>query len=101
MKLFLFVAAIFISINLFGAERAVTVSETDSGFQLDNGIVVAQVAKRSGDLLSLKYQGLEMLDNVSQKQPGYWSHNAALGDHTTRITIDPQANGGQRAEVSL
>src|ERR1700759_2042805 len=101
MKLFLFVAAIFISINLFGAERAVTVSETDSGFQLDNGIVVAQVAKRSGDLLSLKYQGLEMLDNVSQRQPGYWSHNTARGQPQTRITINPKSNDGARAEVSI
>src|ERR1700761_3729200 len=101
MKLALFAAGIFLSTHLFGAERAVTVSETDSSFQLDNGIVAAQVAKRSGDLISLKYQGLEMLDNVSQKQPGYWSHNTARGEQHTRITIDPKSNGGERAEVSI
>jgi rhamnogalacturonan endolyase len=101
MKLSLFAAGIFLSANLFGAEQAVTVSETDSSFKLDNGIVVAQVAKRSGDLISLKYQGLEMLDNVSQRQPGYWSHNTERGQKETRVTIDPKNNGGERGEVSV
>lgn len=101
MKLPLLAVGIFLAANLLGAEKPVTVSETDSSFMLDNGVVVAQVAKRSGDLISLKYQGLEMLDNVSQRQPGYWSHNTARGQQETRITIDPKNNGGERAEVSI
>ncbi|HWC61168.1 MAG TPA: polysaccharide lyase family protein [Verrucomicrobiae bacterium] len=101
MKTVLFALALFCSVTLHAAEKPVTVTENANAFTLDNGVLVARVAKGSGDLLSLKYQGLEMLDTISQRQPGYWSHNAALGEHITRITIDPQANGGQRAEVSI
>ena len=79
----------------------VTVSEDDNSFTLANGIVTAQVGKRSGDLLSLKYKNLEMLDNQDQRQPGYWSHNAARGQQIVRITIDPKTNGGERGEVSI
>ena len=80
---------------------AVTVSEDDNSFTLDNGIVTAQVAKRSGDLTSLKYKKLEMLDARSGRQAAYWSHNAARGQQETRITIDPKTNGGERSEVSI
>jgi rhamnogalacturonan endolyase len=80
---------------------AVTVSENDYSFTLDNGIVTAQVAKHSGDLTSLKYKGLEMLDARSSRQAAYWSHNAARGQQQMRVTIDPKANGGERGEVSI
>jgi len=78
----------------------VTVSEDADSFILDNGIVSAHIGKRSGDLTSLQYKNLEMLD-PGTRQPGYWSHNAARGRQTTRITIDPKANGGERGEVSI
>jgi len=42
----------------------------------------------------------EMLD-AAGRQGAYWSHNAARGQQTTRITIDPQTNGGERGEVSV
>ncbi len=80
---------------------AVTVAENENSFTLDNGIVTARVAKRSGDLLSLQYKNLEMLDAQSGHQSAYWSHNAARGQQETRITIDPKSNGGDRAEVSI
>jgi len=101
MKTALFALAMFLSGVAFAADNPVTVTEKADTFTLANGILTAEVSKRSGDLLSLKYQNLEMLDNVSQHQPGYWSHNAALGEHITRITINPQANNGERAEVSV
>ena len=72
----------------------------EASFTLDNGIVTARVAKRSGDLLSLKYKQLEMLD-AAGRQGAYWSHNAARGQQTTRVTIDPQTNGGERGEISV
>jgi rhamnogalacturonan endolyase len=78
----------------------VTVSENADSFTLDNGIVTAQVAKRSGDLTSLKYKQLEMLD-AGDRQAAYWSHNAARGQQVTGVTIDPKANGGDRGEVSV
>jgi rhamnogalacturonan endolyase len=79
---------------------AVTVAEDGNSFVLDNGIVAARIARRSGDLISLKYKDLEMLD-PGTRQPGYWSHNAARGQPVDRITIDPQTNGGERGEVSI
>jgi rhamnogalacturonan endolyase len=86
---------------LFAADNsAVTVSENENSFTLDNGIVQAQIGKRSGDLTSLKYKNLELLDTGSH-QPGYWSHNAARGRQITRVTIDPKTNGGERGEISV
>jgi len=78
----------------------VTVATDDASFTLDNGIVSAQVARRSGDLHSLKYHQLELLDTHG-RQAGYWSHDAARGRPESRTTIDPLANGGERAEVSV
>jgi rhamnogalacturonan endolyase len=93
----------FLSATILQAapQSSVTVSEDENSFTLDNGIVTAQIGKRSGDLTSLKYKNLEMLDNQDQRQPGYWSHNAARGQQVDRITIDPKTNGGERGEVSV
>lgn len=81
-------------------EPAVAVSADDSTFTLDNGIVTARVAKRSGDLVSLKYKDLEMLD-AAEREAAYWEHNTARGQVADSITIDPKTNGGERAEVSV
>jgi rhamnogalacturonan endolyase len=89
------------SLPLIAADK-VTLSEDPTAYTLDNGIVTAQISKHSGDLLSLKYKNLEMLDNVNQHQPAYWSHNTAQGQQIIpRVTIDPQSNDGERAEVSV
>ena len=102
LKLAVFGAMMFIAARSSpGVESPVIISETDSSFTLDNGIVTAQVAKRSGDLISLKYKTLEMLDTVTQREPGYWSHNTARGQPVARITIDPKTNRGARGEVSV
>ncbi len=100
LKLATFIPMVFISVKLLGAENSVTVSSDENSFTLANGIVSARVAKRSGDLLSLKYDGHEMLD-VGSHQAAYWSHNAARGEQKTQITIDPASNGGERGEVSI
>jgi rhamnogalacturonan endolyase len=78
----------------------VVVSENENSFTLANGIVTVQVGRRSGDLTSLKYKGLEMLA-ATGRQSAYWSHNAARGRQITGITIDPKTNGGERGEVSI
>jgi rhamnogalacturonan endolyase len=77
----------------------VIVSENGNSYTLANGIVSAEVEKRSGNLTSLKYHGLEMLD--SARQSAYWSHNAARGQQIDLITIDPKTNGGERGEISI
>jgi rhamnogalacturonan endolyase len=83
------------------AAPSVTVSEDDNTYTLANGIITARVSKSSGDLTSLKYSGLEMLDAGSQRQSGYWEQNTARGLHVDSITINPKDNGGTRAEVSV
>jgi rhamnogalacturonan endolyase len=80
---------------------AVTLSENFSSYTLDNGLVTARIAKNSGDLLSLEYKKLELLDARGGRQAGYWSHNAARGKQTGRITINPKTNGGERGEISI
>jgi rhamnogalacturonan endolyase len=100
-KLFAVAPLFLFSLFLNAAPNpAVTVSENENSFTLANGIVTARIAKRSGDLTSLKYKNLEMLD-AGDRQSAYWSHNAARGQQITRLTIDPKANGGERGEVSI
>ncbi len=82
--LFALVLLLLLAPQLFGAGE-VSISENASSYILENGVVTARVAKRSGDLLSLKYQGLEMLDAGSQRQAGYWSHNTARGQPINRV----------------
>ena len=43
------------------AGAAVTLTEDAATYTLGNGIVTAQVAKNSGDLVSLRFKDLEML----------------------------------------
>jgi rhamnogalacturonan endolyase len=81
---------------------AVAVAEDSSSFTLSNGIVTARVSKRSGDLTSLQYMGLETLTDKSGHAGGYWSHDTTGGKETiTRVTIDPRTNSGERGEVSV
>src|SRR5262249_55895263 len=95
---------IFVCSLCFSALAAdkVSVSENENSFTLDNGIVSARISKRTGNLTSLTYQHLELLDSGDgPSYAGYWSHDVSRGDRTARVTIDPNSNDGKRAEVSL
>ena len=101
-----FAAVVLLAVFFFDAvaraEPPVTITENDYSFTLANGITTARVSKQSGDLISLRYKNLEMLDNEDQPQPAYWSHNVARGKPIVpRVTIDPKSNGGERGEVSI
>jgi rhamnogalacturonan endolyase len=113
------------------AGAAVTITEDAATYTLANGIVTAQVAKNSGDIVSLRFKDLEMLATfytadgqpdltrdppgehkaglnrgMTDHQYGFWSHDA-MGPRNSnvpsvaRITIDPKSNNGERAEVSV
>lgn len=111
-------------------QAAVTVTQDEQVYTLDNGIVTAKVAKDSGDLVSLRYKNMEMLGTIlnadgtpdlkrdtpgenlvglnagmTDHQYGFWSHDAmgqrGSGPVVARVSIDPQSNGGERAEVSV
>jgi rhamnogalacturonan endolyase len=103
----------------------VTVTATDVGYVLDNGIVRALVSSKSGDLISLQYKGKDMLATVmgpdgqpdlktdppgantrgfapfTDHQYGFWSHDTTSPNTTARISIDPATNNGDRAEVAM
>ena len=91
-----------------GEDAPVTISENDRTYTLDNGIVKVMVAKESGDLVSLKYKGMEMLATfedadglpdlnrdppgenlaglnrgMTDHQYGFWSHDA-MGARATQ-----------------
>jgi hypothetical protein len=100
-RLALAVIFLFPAILRAAPDAPVVVSEDKNSYTLANGIVSVQVGKRSGDLTSLKYKGLEMLDAANDRQAGYWSHNAARGKQIDRITIDPKTNDGERGEISI
>jgi len=96
-------AAMFLlAATVASAAPTVSVSENDFSYTLKNGIVTAVVSKRSGDLISLNYRNLELLAGGSGHPYGYWSHSPNRAMRLTNgITIDPESNGGARAEVSV
>ena len=77
------------------------VSLTDSGqtYTLKNGFCTATVSKRSGDLTSLVYKGLETMGYDSGHPAGYWEQQPANANAS--VTIDPKTNDGERAEVAI
>jgi rhamnogalacturonan endolyase len=82
------------------AQAPVTLTEDAQGYTLANGIVTARILKAGGSLLSLKYKGIETMD-TSGRAGGYWSHRPGGARTIDEITINPTANGGDRAEVSI
>ncbi|MCB1096530.1 MAG: hypothetical protein KDN22_13215 [Verrucomicrobiae bacterium] len=84
------------------ASDPVTVSEDERAFVLSNGIVTATILKSNGDIRSLKFKGNEVFTDQSGHAGGYWSHDTRGGmDLIPSITINPDTNGGRRAEVSV
>ncbi|MDR0352401.1 MAG: hypothetical protein LBI02_03260, partial [Opitutaceae bacterium] len=115
---------------LRAAPPPVTLAEDAETYTLDNGIITARVSKVTGDLVSLRHQNLELLatslapdftppaqddapannpnwraPSITGHQHGYWSHDT-MGVKGTApahpsLTIDPRANDGERAEISI
>jgi len=81
---------------------AVTVKEDGGFFILSNGYLEATISKKTGDMTSLKVKGIETMGYVSGHHAGYWEQNPNGADKMeAKVTIDPAANGGERAEVSI
>jgi rhamnogalacturonan endolyase len=100
----LFTSALFVSVSAIGQSLATPVTVTDNGtsFVLANGYLTATINKKTGDMTSLKVNGLETQGYVSGHHAGYWEQNpngAARMD--ARLTIDPATNAGERGEVSI
>jgi rhamnogalacturonan endolyase len=92
--------ALAVSPSLLCAQSAPAVTVTDNGktWTLDNGIVKATITKDSGSMPSLIYKGVQIL----QASGGTWEHNPQGAPVLVNsVSIDPAANGGARAEVSI
>jgi rhamnogalacturonan endolyase len=77
---------------------AVTVLDNGASWTLDNGIVKTTIRKGSGSMASLVYRGVETMGGNG----GYWEQTPQDAPQLSNsITIDPAANGGARAEVSI
>jgi rhamnogalacturonan endolyase len=84
------------------ANTPVTVKEDGDFFVLSNGYLTATINKKTGDMTSLKMHDLETQGYVSGHHAGYWEQNPNGADKMeAKVTIDPAANGGERAEVSI
>ena len=80
------------------AQAPVTVTDNGRSWTLDNGIVKATINKDSGSMPSLIYHGIQVL----AASGGTWEHNPQGAPVLTNtLTIDPAANNGARAEVSI
>jgi rhamnogalacturonan endolyase len=78
------------------ANTAVTVVDNGQSWTLDNGIVKATINKNNGSLASLVYRGFDTGSH------GIWEHTPqGAPEVTNTITIDPAANNGDRAEISI
>ncbi len=105
---FLLVAAL-----LFGApclaraqspakDAPVTITDTGTNYILSNSYVIASISKSTGDMVSLKYHGVETMGYVSGHHAGYWEQNpSGAARKADTVTIDPAKNGGERGEVSI
>jgi rhamnogalacturonan endolyase len=91
---------LFAMATIAPAQQAVQLSRQGDIYVLQNSWVRAEISRISGDLLSLKYNGLETMSGG--RDHGYWEQNpsdaASLSDG---ISIDPATNQGQRAEVYI
>ncbi|MDQ6788355.1 MAG: polysaccharide lyase family protein [Acidobacteriota bacterium] len=100
---------LFVLISIAGSfsvqaqsKNSVVLSEDDVSYTLTNKSVTAKVSKNSGDLISLRYKGLQLLESGSGHPYAYWSHAPSRKSKIVdAVTIDPAKNNGERGEVSV
>jgi rhamnogalacturonan endolyase len=76
-----------------------TLAEDEQSFVMANGVVSVRVEKRTGNLTSMEYEGVDLL----HRGRGYWSFVGSANRLGSRVQEevreDPAKNGGDRAEV--
>ncbi|MGD0888458.1 MAG: hypothetical protein ABR889_04350, partial [Acidobacteriaceae bacterium] len=97
------VLAVGCGLHAFAAGYPVSLTRTDAGFTLANGIVTVQIDAQSAAILSIAYKGTDML-GVGNRENGYWSMPGTelhFGPHPS-VTVhdDPATNNGERATIS-
>jgi len=78
-----------------GINTPVTMTESGESWMLANGILRVTISKYNAHITSLVYRGVETMG-----PGGIWEQGPS-GQVTRGITIDPAANGGERAEVAM
>ncbi len=82
----------------------VTLAQDGTTYTLSNGIVTARIDKKTGEMLSLVYKGIDTMGH-DQGHSGVWEENPEraelVGGLSQSVTIDPAANGGERAEIAI
>jgi rhamnogalacturonan endolyase len=97
------------------AAATVTLTENAATYTLDNGIVKVQVAKSSGDLVSLRFKDMEMLatfytedgqpdltrdppgENKAGLNRGMTDHQYGFWSHDAMVVCSPKSGpGGMR-----
>jgi len=85
----------------------VVVTDDATTATLDNGIVSARVNKANGNLLSLRYRGVEALShgggywNIYGNTPGQPKTERKPTPSAFRVSQDPTRNGGALGEITL
>ena len=100
----LLLAALLLSTVSVSAQTPtpVTVKDAGANYVLANAFLTATISKTTGDLTSLKYHNLETMGYISGHHAGYWEQNpSGAARLEAKLTIDPAANQGERAEVSI
>lgn len=81
------------------ADPPVKLTNDGRDYTLSNAYSTAIVDMHTGELLSLKYRGIETMGYVSGHHAGYWEQLPRPG--MPAVTIDPATNAGDRAEVAV
>jgi rhamnogalacturonan endolyase len=81
------------------AEPVVTLEDDERVFMMSNETITARVDKRTGNLTSMSYEGVDLL----RRGRAYWSFvgsGSRLGSRvSSEVRQDPAKNDGNRAEV--
>ena len=81
-----------------------TIAEDGGHWTLENGIVKAIINKRTGEMESLIYRGIDTMGH-DQGSGGTWEQDPSAAEKvhglTDTVIIGPSTNAGQRAEVSV
>ena len=103
----LFTALAVTGLRAAGQDSPVVVTEDADTATLANGIVSATVKKANGNLLSLRFRGLELVSrgggywNIYGNTPGQPNTEKKGMPSVVRISQNPAQNGGALGEITL
>lgn len=82
-------------------DKPVSIRENADSYVLENGIIETTISKKTGNMLSVKYLGQDLLTETRNAGAAMWSHDTTSPEVINKITIDPATNNGERGEISI